>query len=295
MRWRALYRRLMNSVMINTAHENGHFYSPVVDPAELVARTDELWPEGMPACPGLDFNDSGTERILSDWFPRFMPEFDYPEQAPPDDERQFFVQNSQFSWLDCRALFVILRQLKPKRMVEIGSGFSSLLSADVNQRFFSGSMDFVCVEPFPRTFLSDGVPGISRLDVRKVQQIEAGYFDRLESGDVLFIDSSHVCKTGSDVNHLYLSVLPRLRPGVIVHIHDIFLPFEYLKSWVLVENRSWNEQYLVQVMLQHSRRYEVLFACNYAFHRFPELVVRALATPAGHGYGGGSLWLKVIA
>ena len=83
--------------MINTAHKNGHFCSPVVDPAELIARTDELWPEGMPDCPGLDFNDSGTETILSDWFPRYMPEFDYPEQAPAGDERQFFVQNSQFS------------------------------------------------------------------------------------------------------------------------------------------------------------------------------------------------------
>jgi predicted O-methyltransferase YrrM len=278
--------------MIRTAHENGHFYSPVVDPAELALRSDELWPAGIPECPGVDFNDAQIQTVLREWFPRFMPDFDYPEQ-PGADESKFFIQNSQFSWLDCRTLFVLLRQLKPKRLIEIGSGFSSLLSADVNQRFFTGAMEFTCVEPFPRPFLVAGVPGITRLEVRKAQQLEPEWFDQLQPGDILFIDSSHVCKTGSDVNHLYLKVLPRLRPGVIVHIHDIFLPGEYLKSWVLDENRSWNEQYLVQVMLQHSQRYRVLFANYYAFLRYPELVVHALATGKGHGYGGGSLWLQI--
>jgi predicted O-methyltransferase YrrM len=278
--------------MIRTAHENGHFYSPVVNPAELRSRIAELWPAGIPECPGVDFNDAQIQIVLSEWFPRFMAEFDYPEHAA-SDESKFFIQNSQFSWLDCRALFVLLRQLKPKRLIEIGSGFSSLLSADVNQRFFDNEMEFTCVEPFPRPFLVAGVPGITRLDVRKVQELEPAWFDQLQAGDILFIDSSHVCKTGSDVNHLYLNVLPRLRPGVIVHIHDIFLPGDYLQSWVMEENRSWNEQYLVQVMLQHSQRYRVLFSSYYAFLRFPQLLAEALAHRAGHAFAGGSLWLQV--
>jgi hypothetical protein len=279
--------------IITTSHPIGHFYSPVVDTNELLERTNELWPTGMPECLGVNFSDESIVQVLAEWFPRFMPDFDYTEQLIPSDEGKFFVQNSQFSWLDCRALFVILRQLKPAKVVEIGSGFSSLLTADVNRRFFANAMEFICVEPYPRTFLSAGVEGISYLDVRKVQEIEPVYFDRLNAGDVLFIDSSHVCKTGSDVNHIYLKVLPRLKSGVIIHIHDIFLPFEYLKEWVLDEKRSWNEQYLLQAMLQHSARYEILFASYYAYKRFPELVVNALKTPKGHGYGGSSMWLKV--
>ncbi|WP_395648714.1 class I SAM-dependent methyltransferase [Thermomonas sp.] len=279
--------------MIKTSHPNGHFYSPVVDTDELSERMNTLWPDEIPECPGITFNDESIVRILTEWFPRFMPDFNYSEQLVASDESQFFIQNSQFSWLDCRALFVILRQLQPEKIVEIGSGFSSLLTADVNRRFFMNSMEFICVEPYPRAFLSAGVAGISHLDVRKVQEIEPAYFDRLNAGDVLFIDSSHVCKTGSDVNHLYLKVLPRLKSGVIIHIHDIFLPFEYLKTWVLEENRSWNEQYLSQAMLQHSARYEMLFASYYAYERFPALVVNALNTPKGHGYGGSSMWLKV--
>ena len=279
--------------MINTSHPNGHFYSPVVDTSELSERINDLWPSGIPECPGVSFNDESIVRVLTEWFPQFMSDFNYPEQAIASDESQFFIQNSQYSWLDCRALFVILRQLQPKKIIEIGSGFSSLLTADVNRRFFANNMEFVCVEPYPRAFLSTGIAGITQLDVRKVQELEPTYFDRLAAGDILFIDSSHVCKTGSDVNHLYLKVLPRLKPGVIVHIHYIFLPFEYLKEWVLEENRSWNEQYLLQSMLQHSVRYEILFASYYAYARFPELVVNALNTPKGHGYGGSSIWLIV--
>lgn len=280
--------------LVKAARKGDHFYSPLVNPAELSQRVEELWPAGIPECPGVDFNETQAQLILSDWFPRFMPDFDYPEHEVADPCK-FFIQNSQFSWLDCRALFVMLRQLRPRRLIEIGSGYSSLLSADVNQRFFGGEMNFICVEPYPRDFLSAGVPGITRLEIRKVQELPPCWFDQLEAGDILFIDSSHVCKTGSDVNHIYLKVLPRLRPGVIVHIHDIFLPCEYLKSWVLEENRSWNEQYLVQVMLQHSTRYRVLLANYFAFLRFPQLVVEALATGKGHGYGGGSLWIEVRA
>lgn len=290
------FKREEIKLTIRTAHEHGHFYSPVVDPAELKPRRDELWPQTAPPCPGVDFNEASTEQILREWFPRWMPTFDYPERAPTNnDESRFYVQNNQYSWLDCRTLYVFLRQLQPARVIEIGSGYSSLLTADVNQRFFSGAMQFICVEPFPRAFLTQGVPGISQLVVQKVQALAPSWFDQLQAGDVLFIDSSHVCKTGSDVNHLYLNVLPRLRPGVIVHIHDIFLPHEYPPSWVLDDNRSWNEQYLVQVMLQHTQRYRVLFAGWHAFQRFPELVIKALATGKGHGFGGCSLWLEVCA
>jgi len=123
-------------------------------------------------------------------------------------------------------------------MIEVGSGFSSLLIADVNTRFLNNSCKFQCIEPYPREFLVGGVAGVSELIVQKVQDIPPGYFETLDEGDILFIDSSHVCKTGSDVNFLYFEILPRLKPGVLIHIHDIFLPLEYPQEWVIDENRS---------------------------------------------------------
>jgi hypothetical protein len=235
------------------------------------------------------------EHILREVFPRQFSAYDYPEKLAETPElTDFFTQNSQFSWLDCRSLFVLLRQWRPRRLFEVGSGFSSLLVADVNRRFLDNSVDVTCVEPYPREFLHDGLPGISRLIRAKVQDVPLATFAELDAGDVLFIDSSHVAKTGSDVNYLYFEVLPRLKPGVRIHIHDIFLPHDYPADWVLRENRSWNEQYLLRALLMYSTGFRVLFGSNYAYWRYPELVRAALAHPRGHAFGGGSFWIERV-
>jgi len=156
-------------------------------------------------------------------------------------------------------------------MIEVGSGFSSLISAEVNRCHLNGAMEFSCIEPYPRQFLIDGVDGITTLVRKRVEDVEPSFFDRLGDGDVLFIDSSHVSKTGSDVNYLFFDVLPRLRPGVLVHIHDIFLPDEYPKVWAIDDCRSWNEQYMGT---RHTA------AVQATFPRYPRLG------------GGGSLWLR---
>ena len=138
--------------MIDASHPNGHFYSPVVDPAELAAHGDRLWP-AQPEVLGIDFNDPMHEHILREVFPRQFSAYDYPEKLAETPElTDFFTQNSQFSWLDCRSLFVLLRQWRPRRLIEVGSGFSSLLVADVNRRFLDNSVDVTCVEPYPREF-----------------------------------------------------------------------------------------------------------------------------------------------
>lgn len=278
---------------IRTAYPNGHFYSPVVDTADLLDKQDSLWPDWPPMIRGIDFNDQSQKRVLQKWFPRFMPDYDYPEKlAEGHDQTRFHTQNSQFSWLDARTLFVFLRKVKPRRMIEAGSGFSSLLSADVNHRFLGNRCHFQCIEPYPRDFLLEDVPGLSALIQQKVEDVPLAEFDKLQRGDILFIDSSHVCKTASDVYFLYFEVLPRLKAGVLVHIHDIFLPYEYPREWVMDDNRSWNEQYLLRALLMHSRAFQVLFGCRYAQGKYPELVERALSLPKGLSFGGGSFWIR---
>lgn len=285
-----------SEVEIRTAHPNGHFYSPVVDPDELLSRVSVLWPQETPDLPGINFKPDTHRMILESWFPEYISDYDYPEKFDEQihKEQQFYTQNSQFSWLDSRAFFVILRKTRPARLIEVGSGFSSLLCADVNVRFLDNTCHFQCIEPYPREFLVNGVPGISELIVQKVQDVPTKKFESLQPGDILFIDSSHVCKTGSDVNYLYFEVLPRLKPGVLIHVHDIFLPLEYPKEWVITENRSWNEQYLLKALLMYSTAFEVIFGCSYAFSKFPRLVINALHLPSGAGFGGGSFWVQKI-
>ncbi len=278
---------------IKTAHPNGHFYSPVTDPQELTARLDELYPAN-PQALGVVFDDTLHQRLLVDVLKPMMTAYDYPEQGAADAELgYFYTQNSQFSWLDSRMLFSLLRSWRPARIVEVGSGYSSLLMSDVNRRFLGGHTKIECVEPYPRPFLRRTDLALNLIE-KRVQDIPLAFFESLEANDLLFIDSSHVAKTGSDVNYLYLQILPRLKPGVRIHIHDIFLPTEYPKEWVINENRSWNEQYVVQAMLMGSNMFKIIFGNYYAFMKFPQLVIEAINHPKGHGFGGGSLYIERI-
>lgn len=280
---------------MNTAFPNGHFYSPIVDPSELLAVESRLW-SAAPEVIGVDFGSEYQLHVLREWFPQFIADYDYPEPAPAGDAAldRFYTQNSQFSWLDARALFVLMRAWRPSRIIEVGSGYSSLLMADVNLRFLNGSCDITCIEPYPRPFLRSGIPGLARLLEQKVQDVPLSTFSALQAGDILFIDSSHVAKTGSDVNYLFFEVLPRLQVGVKIHIHDIFLPHEYPRAWVIDENRSWNEQYLVRALLMFSNKFAVRFGSSYAFSRHSDEVRNALALKSGAVFGGGSLWIERI-
>lgn len=270
----------------------GHFYSPVVDTEEVARDRARIWP-GRLDVPGIDMQEEAHRRLLADDFPTLLGEYVYPRTGPADEELSFYYEeNSQFGWLDSRALFCLMRMIRPKRIVEVGSGYSSLLMSDVNDRFLDGGTRITCIEPYPRPFLESGSgSGRYALVKQRVQEVDTALFESLCDGDILFIDSSHVCKTGSDVTHLFLEVLPRLANGVYVHVHDVFLPEDYREDWVLEENRCWNEQYLLQALLAENPNFQVVFGSYYAFRRFPELVSAATGLPP---FGGSSFWFRRV-
>jgi Methyltransferase domain len=161
----------------------------------------------------------------------------------------------------------------------------------VNQYCLDGALDFTCIEPYPRKFLMNGVPGITRLVQKRVEEVERSFFDRLEAGDILFIDSSHVAKTGSDVNYLFFEILPRLRKGVIVHFHDIFLPDEYPRAWVIDQGRNWNEQYILRAFLQYNTDWRVVWSAHLMGTRHRDAVQQVFPRYPALG-GGGSFWIQ---
>lgn len=277
---------------ITTAHPPGHFYSPIVDPESIKPREADIWGSSSEVL-GIDFNDDQHKMVLEEIFPRHIGNYDYPDDLEETAYlSSYFSHNSQFGWLDSRTLFVLLGFLKPKRIVEVGGGFSTLLTADVNHRFLHDTARFSCIEPYPRDFLKKPLPGLSELLVDKVESLPLSFFSGLGKGDVLFIDSSHVSKTGSDLNYLVFEILPRLNPGVLIHFHDIFLPREYPRQWVVDENRSWNEQYLVRALLMYSSAFKIFFSSAYAYFKYPTLVERALGLEENRGFGGSSLWIE---
>lgn len=276
-------------------YPNGHFYSPVIDVAQVEASARRIWP-AQPEVLGIDFRHESHIALLREVFPRYICDYDYPATPPdPEHPHAFVDANPAFAWLDSRALFVLLRHWAPRQVIEVGSGYSTLLMADVNRRYLGGKARIVSIEPYPPAFLSPLPEGVAELIALPVQEVPMERFEALEAGDVLFIDSSHVCKTGSDVNHLVFEVLPRLAAGVHVHFHDIFLPQDYPREWVLNLGLYWNEQYLLRALLMHSRAFRVTFGSTYASTGCRDAVIAALSLMPGSIYGGGSFWIEKVA
>lgn len=277
--------------MTQPAFPDGHFYSPVVDASEASRDADRIWPAHARPVRGMDLNHAGHERLLREVFPPLMSGYDYPIAGAADDRlERFYDFNGQFERQDPRVAYCLLQMIRPRRIVEVGSGYSTLLMVDVNRRRLDGSASITCIEPFPRPFLRRAhESGDIALIEERVQAVDESMFATLAEGDVLFVDSSHVSKTGSDVNRLILDILPILAPGVYVHFHDIFLPLDYPERWVRELGFSWNEQYMLQAFLAFNPLYGIVYGSAIARELHPEALSGFLQGTPAHG---GSLWLR---
>jgi len=259
----------------------GAFYSPVVDAAAVTSggERDRIWPDPPEDPPGLDVREQEQLALLRDVAAHPLPTT-WPGPGPFDPD------NDQFPLQDAALLYGLVRHLQPHRFIEVGCGWSTTVT---RRAIADGGLDaaLTCIEPYPRPFVR-AFEGIE-LRVEKVEHTPLEVFDALEAGDVLFIDSSHVAKTGSDVVHLVLQVLPRLAAGVVVHVHDIFVPEDYPVGWV--ENGfGWNEQYVVHAFLLGHARARVLAMNHWLSVRHPDAVGAAFGDVALHG---SSLWFTV--
>lgn len=270
----------------------GHYYSAMYDARVLVHEPNRsrIWPPEPYDHPGIDWNPDGQRRFLRDVLAAQQRLALRPHGEPEDGE--YYAGNDQYPPLDAWILEGILRHLRPGAMIEVGSGFSSLITAQVNREHLGGEMHLTCIDPHPRDFLQRGVDGIAEVLAEKVEAVELARFEALQSGDVLFIDSSHAVRTGGDVVWLFGRVLPRLRPGVHVHIHDVFLPGDYPEDWVR-DGWGWNENYLVEAFLQFNSGYEVRLGAQWALRNASEEIELACPQFAQcTEKGGGSLWLR---
>ena len=261
-----------------------HFYQPIPDTRSL---PDTLWNQPSKLV-GIDMNDATQLDLLRNQFPKFRHEYDrFPAEATGEPGR-FYFNNGLFDGTDALVAYCMIRHFQPRLIIEVGSGFSSLVAAEAIAK--NKNSGLICIEPFPLDFLRQGFRGLHSLIEKKVEDIGLEFFSQLESGDILFIDSSHTVKIGGDVNYLFLEVLPRLKPGVIVHVHDIFLPFDYRRDWVTDELRFWTEQYLLQSFLSFNSEFEVLMANAYLGHRHMEDLKATFRNSPW--WGGGSFWMR---
>ncbi len=259
-----------------------HFYSPTPTTTELLNLD---WVQGLAEKP-INFERDICYNLL-DEFKKYKLELkDIPLKS---NEGDFYWDNPAMDAADASLYYYMIRHYKPKHVIEIGSGYSTLLAAKAAAK--NEETTFEAIEPYPMDFLKKDIIGLKKLIPQKIQEVPFDVFDKLEANDILFVDNSHVCKTGSDVNHIILKLLSRLREGVIIHFHDIFLPYEMPQNWVMNKAIFWNEQYLLQALLLGGKTYKTLLPVHWLGMNMEEKL-KEIILPEMEKYSGGSYWIQ---
>jgi predicted O-methyltransferase YrrM len=261
-------------------------YSPIPDVPPI---DDPIW-RRPGATPGLTIDPVSTLDYVRSCLAPYVAEFSAPLEHPDTDG--FYLCNPWYGAVDAELLYAMVRHHKPQRLLEFGTGYSTLVSAracSANARD-GHPVEFVSVDPAPR-FIRDSAASVVRFEHVSARSLPLERFLELGAGDILFIDTSHAVKLGSEVNFLILEVLPILRPGVLVHFHDIFLPYEYPYDW-LARQSYLSEQYLLQAFLSGNPAYEVVLATHAIARADRQALARILPTVATVRYGPAAFWIR---
>lgn len=260
-----------------------HYESPYPDIVEIHKREKELFDINTEIY-DIDFNVSRQLELIS-----LMKEYEVPRweyYRNPNSQYRYFYKNNWFGGKAAEALYYMIRILNPKRIIEVGSGFSTSVMLDTNERYFDNKIEINSIEPRAERLKSllkftDNLTIIEK----DLQDVPLNFFEVLKENDILFIDSSHVSRIGSDVNKLFFEILPRLRKGVYIHFHDITWPFVYPPKWIY-EGRAYNEIYILRAFLMNNK--------DYSIQLFGDMLSTKYSSRLGelNGCGAGSLWIR---
>jgi Methyltransferase domain len=271
-----------------------HFYMPIPDTRAL---TGELWTKRS-ELPGLDMREEAQLALAERFASLYHDSYDCFPLNKTEVPFHYYINNVGFGSIDAEVLYCMIRHFKPTRIVEIGGGNSTYLSAQAIAANRRCDPNYHCqltvIEPFPNDVLQGGFPGLSTLIRRRVQDVPLSEFEGLGEADILFIDSSHVLAIGSDVQYEFLEILPRLKRGVLVHVHDIFMPGEYPREFVFKLRRFWTEQYLLQAFLAFNTVFEVIWAGSYMHWRHPEKLETYFGSYHRNTRLPGSFWMRKV-
>jgi predicted O-methyltransferase YrrM len=270
------------------------YYSALNDLPFLSDNLDLWHDRSLPA--GIDWDLDAQLAEIRKLAPYLSELSDVP-MAPSTDPPAYHWDNAFWRGADALVHYGLLRSLKPRRVVEVGSGWSSLLMAEAlsrNEADGARQAEVTQIEPFPRRELLRALPDHWTLHDVILQRADPRVFEVLEAGDICFYDGSHVARAGSDVVWFFFELLPRLKPGVLVHIHDIFWPSDYPDEWIFERGQTWNEQYVLQAFLMYNDAFEVVI-CNSMLFQLRRAAVDELyeSTPETQ-HSGVSVWLRRV-
>ncbi len=261
--------------------------SPIPD---LAAIDEATWDHAseLVALPPMD---ASQQLAYLERLEPFLREFAPPLTAEEAPAGAYFARNQSFESVDADLLYATVRSSRPRLVIEIGSGFSTLVLDQATRRNAEDGAParLVTIDPYPSPLIA---PLETELHPVRGTEVPLSEFEALEAGDILFCDTTHTVKLGSEVNYLILEVLPRLAPGVLVHFHDVFLPWEYPRKWPLRSRWYWSEQYLLQAFLAFNPAFEILFASQLATRAEPERVAALIPGFVPGSSVPASFWIK---
>lgn len=281
--------------MINEFVNPGHFYSVIPNINKDYNNNDTKFLD-------LDFNDNNHIKILNEinnYLNNFDNEFGHTNVLDRQHNLKYTLLNGAFEWMDSRLLYYFLQKNKPKKIIEIGSGNSTLLIYNT-KILLNLDLDIICIEPYPSDYLLK-LHDLGKITLIKdcLENIDLSIFKTLGENDILFIDSSHVLKLDSDVMFYFTKIFPLLNKNVLIHIHDIFFPYDYPLKW-LKEGRFWNEQYFLYIFLQYNTKFKIHFCNSYShfkyFEKLKNIQKNTYEIKNKHCdsvFSGGSIWLNV--
>lgn len=273
-----------------TTFEPGHFYSPIPNIHYIKSRESEIF-DSNKVPRGVNLNDKVQIKIFTNISKSYIST-DFPFKK--SSKNRYFSNNPNYSLGDAIIYAGILKKYKPKNVIEIGSGYSSCVLLDINEKYLYSKTNITFIEPYP-DLLTSLIKGkdlkIANIISTNLEKTDIYIFKKLKKNDILFIDSTHVSKVGSDVNQIVFNILPILKKGVIIHIHDVFYPFEYPKEWIY-DGRAWNEDYLINAFLQFNDHFEIIYFNNYFAQKYKDTVKENIPNILTNP--GGSIWLKKI-
>ena len=278
-------RRIFNSVGVFPIVD--HYYEPLFNEKHLKLPLDQ-----DRLLPGIKWNEEEQLNLLSQF--NYQEELSGLPYSRPKDDLSFFYDNPSFGPADAEYLYCMIRHFKPARIIEVGSGYSTLMARQALRKNTeeqpSYSCEHVCIEPYEMPWLEKTKVQVIR---KLVEEMDLSFFQTLEANDILFIDSSHMVRPQGDVLFEFLQILPTLKPGVIIHVHDIFSPRDYTKQHIVQDVLFWNEQYLLEAFLTCNNQFSIIGALNYLKSRYPNEMISKLPLLKSHpAHVPGSFWIR---
>lgn len=265
----------------NNVRPFNYYESPYPDIREIHEKEDEIFDDSREVL-GIDFNIDRQFELLEKM--KQIDAIEWGIQKQP--EYRYYYGNSCFGRGSADVLHYMMRILKPNKIIEVGSGFSTSVMLDTNNNCLKDSIEIKSIEPDTKR-LRSLLREHDNLEIHEccLQDISLDFFGQLKENDILFIDSSHVSRINSDVNYYLFEIFPRLNKGVYIHFHDMFYPFIYPKQWIY-EGRAYNELYLLRAFLMNNNAFSVQFFGELLMKKYPEKLNEKLQDISG------SLWIR---